>query len=612
MSASTVFSSLPEALYATVAKYPNHLALSDPPSLSKSTYTYTQMRQTIESIAQMLLELDVQKGDRVGLISAGRSWWPICDFAIMATGAVTVPVYPNVPASQIGFIVRHAGMAGVFVENKALYETLLKTHFDEPLALSFVVILQETDLADVKQRAPWPTFSYAAWCQAQVREEVGRLPVEIRADDMATIVYTSGTTGTPKGVILTHGNILANFSGIRQRLVLEPTDVHLSYLPLCHIFERTCGQYVPLLSGASICYAECVDTIVQDFARVRPTVFTTVPRLLEKMQERVEAQMAAKGGIQLWVFRRALAAGTRARIDKEAVSPIALQVYEQLVYKKIRKVLGGRLRICFSGGAPLAKHVGQFFLALGLSICEGYGMTETSPVIAFNIPGQPRLGTVGQRLRNVEVRLAEDDELLVRGASVTPGYYRNPEANEEAFTEDGWFKTGDIATLSADGYIAITDRKKHLLVLSTGKKVTPAPIESDILQSAWIEQACLVGQGRKFVAVIVVPSDQLFTDLAKTLPADKAQIAAFLQDEVARCTAHYAQFEQPKRVIVANEPFTVENGLLTPTLKVKNTAVYAAYQNEINHIYDHAVDPAEKAHPLSHINRTMDSSPPGF
>ncbi|WAH40878.1 long-chain fatty acid--CoA ligase [Alicyclobacillus fastidiosus] len=589
MSNSIPYSSLPQTFFETAFCYPGRLAVSDPTSGDAESLTFEQMSARIFGVAHNLVGQRVQTGDRVGLVSAGRSWWPICDFAILTIGARTVPVYPSLPPGQLGFIVRHSGMSGIFVEDAKQFAKLVAAHQEEPLPIRFVVILNEQECRAIDAlEAPWPVFSYRSWSRQTADEAAVRNRLrDVQLDDVATIVYTSGTTGLPKGVLLTNRNILSNYYAVKERLDIGPNDVHLSYLPLSHIFERTCGEYIPLLSGSAVYYATSIDTIVADFARVQPTMFTTVPRLLEKVQERVEGQMRQTGGIKQRIFESAMAAGAKMHVEGQRVSSLQTKLYDKLVYQKIKQGMGGRLRFIVSGGAPLSPHVCRFFMALGMQVYEGYGMTETSPVIAFNSPDAPRLGTVGRRLSNVDVTVAEDGELLVRGPSVSPGYYDNEEANLQAYTEDGWLRTGDLAEVSADGYIKITDRKKHLIVLSTGKKVTPAPIEAEILQSPYIDQVCLVGQARKFVAAVVVPNEQAIARWQRTHPElakDPAQIVAFLEAEVERATAQFARFEQPKRIVLA-EPFTIENDLLTPSLKVKPKQVGERYRVEIDELY---------------------------
>lgn len=585
--------SIPACLFEVAEANPHHLAFVDPPSLGLPPVTYGDFKDRSIRVASCLMEFGVEAGDRVGLLSVGRSWWPICDVAVMTIGALTVPIYPSLPASQISFIVSHSGMAGIFVENQVQYQKLLEAHQMTSLPLKFVVMLDKTSVEEEQTSpTPWPVFQYSEWAERKSSTNTDILNGLSNIDPSrpATIVYTSGTTGTPKGVILTHENILSNMEAAHERFELRQDDIHLSYLPLSHILERMCGAFIPLSCGSTICYAESVDAIADEFRRVRPTIFTTVPRLLEKVEERIEATVQQAGGWRERLFRRAIAAGWKASIDGQTTGSFKLALYNRLVFNKIKRTLGGRMRLVVSGGAPLAPHVCRFFWAMGIPVCEGYGMTETSPIIAFNAPGDKKFGTVGRKLANVELRLEDDGELLVKGPNVFGGYYHNKEADESAFTEDGWLKTGDIATVSADGYVRITDRKKHLIVLSTGKKVTPAPIENDMLQSPYIDQVCLIGQGRKFVAAIVVPDkDMVRKWLANETAQDVAMhppeaFSKLLLHEATRTTTNYARFEQPKQIIVA-EPFTIENGMLTPTLKVKAARVCEVYADAIEALY---------------------------
>jgi long-chain acyl-CoA synthetase len=383
---------------------------------------------------------------------------------------------------------------------------------------------------------------------------------------MATIVFTSGTTGTPKGVVLTHGNLLANLEGIREVVRLDPTDRSLSYLPLSHIFERTCGQFVPLAAGASIAYARDFNRIIEDFQEMPPTLLTTVPRLLEKIQEGILEKVRQQGTLTQKLFDWAVGVGTRARVEQRQAGGIRLRIADRLVFSKIHHLFGGRLRAVIVGGAPLPRHVGAFFTAAGLSVAEGYGMTETSPVVSANRPEAPVLGTAGVILRNVQVRIAED----------------------------GWLRTGDIGRITPTGELQITDRKKNLIVLSTGKKVTPAPIEGDILRRPAIDQVVLIGQGRKYVSAIVVPNEdvvrQWYREQNRAVPprqlwSREPWLFERLLREVQDATRDYARFEQPKKVIVADEPFTIDNGLLTPTLKARSKAVEERYLAAIDAMY---------------------------
>jgi len=592
---------LVELLEQSVLQHADRPALVDPLGEGRfETWTYAELWRDLHRVGAKLRELGVTQGERVGLLAENRAWWPITDLAIMSVGACTVPIYPSVPSSQAEYIVKQAEMSGVFVQNLKQLRKILEIKANELSHLRFVVLLEEEPeeegLATARQR--WQVESFAQWRnqEAVLGESVWKAGfVKLMRPDLATIVYTSGTTGLPKGAMLTHGNLLANVEGIRKNVRLLETDRSLSYLPLSHIFERTAGQFSLLDAGACIIYSRGFAKISEDFRVTPPSVLTTVPRLLEKTYEQVMRQIHESPKWKQRLFERAMDVAMRARVRNERVNRLELAFYDRFVFKQISQALGGQLRLIVVGGAPMPGYAGRFFAAVGFTVIEGYGMTETSPVVSVNLPEAPRLGTAGKVLFNVETKIAEDGELLVRGPSVMPGYYYNDRATEEAFTPDGWLKTGDIGELSQDGYLTITDRKKNLIVLSTGKKVTPAPIEADILKNPYIDQVLLIGQGRKYVSAIVVPNDDLVRQwLAQhgkgDLPPDRwngdAQLTTFLLEQVLTGTHGLAKFEQPKRLLVSREPFTVENNQLTPTLKVRAKNVTNAYEKEIEQMYD--------------------------
>lgn len=588
------FSTIPEMVAKSVEKYAHRPALYDPTHETEySKMTYEEMWNGILTIASCLVKQSIQYGDRVGILSEGRSWWPISDIAIMSLGAWTVPIYPSLPANQAQHIVRHSEMKGIFVENITQLNKLCEASEEGLPDLEWVVVFREEGSLDT-QKYPWPVYTYRDWLQAPKQTELVEQRMQsVQRSDIATIVYTSGTTGVPKGVLLSHDNLLSNIEALSGIFDIHASDQTLSYLPLSHIFERTCGQFFILYTGAAIAYSRGFKYITEDFQLMPPTVFSTVPRLLEKVYEKV-MQTAKEGPSWKYkLFRHALEVAGKARADYQPVPAWQLKLYDGLVFNKIRTALGGRLRMIVAGGAPMPSYAGRFFLAAGVPVAEGYGMTETSPVIAVNHPHHPMLGTVGRVLENVEVKFLEDGELLVRGPSMTHGYFKDEAATGELFTED-WLHTGDVAEFTEDGYLRITDRKKNLLVLSTGKKVTPAPIEADILKSPYIDQVLLIGQGKKYVSAIVVPAVDAVSDWlqqnGRNLSVKEMEsnpiLQQFLMEEIARETSEYAKFEQPKKIIVTTEPFSVENGQLTPTLKVRSKVVLQSYENAIDEIYD--------------------------
>jgi long-chain acyl-CoA synthetase len=592
-------SNLTELLEHSVRAYGSRPALLSPDTEGYVEWTYERLWRDIRQVAGRLRDCGVERMDKVGLLAESRAWWPISDFAVTSLGACLVPVYPSLPQNQVEYIVRHSEMKGIFIQNESQLRKLLALDPQSIPQLRFVV-LYEDDIHPTSRAAAasrWVVYNFHEWLAGPdvwTESEWLQRVRGVTRDDLATIVYTSGTTGLPKGVMLTHGNLLANVEGIEAYVKLTPEDQSLSYLPLSHIFERTAGQFLPLAAGSSIVYSRGIQHVAQELRRVSPSTFTTVPRLLEKIYEQVMRLVQDAPAWRRSIFEKALEVGRRARVRGETVPAWQLILYDRLVFHKIREAMGRRMRLMVVGGAPMPRYVGEFFTAAGLTVVEGYGMTETAPVVCVNPPDAVRLGTAGKVLPNVEVRIAGDGEILVRAPSVTPGYYKDEEATREAFTPEGFLRTGDIGELTEDGYLRITDRKKNLLILSTGKNVTPAPIESEILRSPYIDQVLLVGDGYKYVSAIVVPNEPFVREwLASqgrvSLPRDRwpqdEALREFLLKQVQQAVQSFARFEQPKQVIIAREPFTVENGMLTPTLKVRPRQVLDAYREEIEAMY---------------------------
>ncbi|MCY0896240.1 MAG: long-chain fatty acid--CoA ligase [Alicyclobacillaceae bacterium] len=607
--------SLPDLVRRTVLASPDAPALTDMLSENEfKTYSYQEFWDAVLRVAGQLLKRGVEPGDRVGILADGRSWWPIADLAILSVGAVTVPIYPSIPSNQVQHIVRHSGMRGIFVENAKQLAKLAEALNAERYAASESAtdVVSETARAEVglcefivqldgaivtPPSLPADYQLYSDWLNETVSTATEALIEQrmqaLQRTNMATIVYTSGTTGVPKGVQLSHANLLANLSGIRAVVPLQATDRTLSYLPLSHIFERTCGQFAVLMAGAQIVYSRGFRYMSEDFLLMPPTILTTVPRLLEKVEEAARKE-ALQSKWKHALFERAVRNGAAVRVDGKPQG-MWFSLYDRAVLSRIRAALGGRIRFVVVGGAPMARQTGQFMMAAGVVTVEGYGMTETSPVVAVNSAEAPRLGTVGKVIPNVDIRFASDGELLVRGESVTSGYYLDEAATAEAFDGE-WLKTGDIGELDTDGYLKIVDRKKNLLVLSTGKKVTPAPLESDIMQSPYIDYALLLGQNRKFVTVLIAPAEeaietylkQLGVNVGRELWSTNKAVMDLLEAEVRTRTASYANFERPKKILLADAPFSIDNGLLTPTLKPRGKQILAAYSDAIQHMYEQA------------------------
>jgi long-chain acyl-CoA synthetase len=587
----------------TVDRHPSKTALMWKEGGAYRGITYREMWEQIRQAAAGFARIGVRNRDKVAILSENNPMWPVTDLAVASLGAVSVPIYPTLPAGQVSFMLNQAECSVAVVENEIQLQKVRE---------------RETGVRHIVMMKPGPDFTGedGVLTFEQLLKEGESHPLEdwdskwnrIGRDQLVTIIFTSGTTGRPKGVMLTHGNILANIEGV-QFLTLEarPDDIFLSYLPLSHVFERMAGQYVPLSAGATIAYAESIDTIQENLQEVRPTVMTSVPRLFEKVHAKVQEIIEAGTPLRRKIFDWAIQVGIRryehylnTSVDKLILGdtlPLRLkvewQIADRLVYRKVRERLGGRLRGLVSGGAPLNPDIARFFWAVDLPVLEGYGLTESAPVIAVNPIVRAKIGTVGKPLPNVEVRIAEDGEVLVQGPNVMLGYYNDPEATAEQI-RDGWLHTGDLGEWDEEGYLRIIDRKKNLIVLSTGKKLAPQPIENAINNSPYIEQSALVGNGRKYVVALVVPDFELLIPWArnKGLPTDSCEelvrhpaVTELLQQEVKRLTSSFAPFEQPKKVWVAENEWTVESGELTPTLKVRMREIEKKYRDVIDRLY---------------------------
>jgi long-chain acyl-CoA synthetase len=545
--------------------------------------TYDEFWKSILACVGGLRQIGVKAGDKVGILANNCPQWAVSDYAVLAIGAVVVPVYPTLPADQVEYILTNAEVSVCIVEDEQQYA---KIHSRRPPNLELAVVIRHENMHDVETSGlPWHRFDELITLGHEVPWSK-KSPADIDAGALATIVHTSGTSGQPKGVMLTHRNLVSNVKACLDVTPVYPTDVGLSYLPLSHIFERTVGQFAALSAGSCIAYAENIESIPKNILEVRPTILVTVPRLLEKVYGKVMDTVAHLPS----PIRSLLQSGIR----EGKSSGLTYRLVDRLVYQKIRRGLGGRMRLVVSGGAALSAEVAHFFLRAGIPVVEGYGMTESAPVICVNPPHDIRPGTVGKPVEGVTVRLAEDGELLVQGPNVMVGYYRNEEATQEAL-EDGWLHTGDIAEIE-DEYVKIVDRKKHILVLATGKNVAPAPIEAAIMTSSYVSSAILIGDGRKYVTCLLSPNIQELRPVAAKLDlpdhpeswVTHPEIRNLYAREVERRTRSFAPFEQPKRAILIAEELSVESGDLTPSLKVRNKIVMAKYARQIEAMYEGA------------------------
>lgn len=571
---------LVELLYSGVQKFENKDAIRYKQDGQYQSITYRQLWDYITQFAAGLRAHNVNAGDKVAILSENCPEWVISDFAILGLGAVSVPIFPTLPADQVGFILQNADATHVIVENPEQLEKVQQV-WAEPLQKA-IVINGRASSADGR------ICTFSDVLSAGSRATNAASPFNMHAIEdghLATIVHTSGTSGLPKGVMLSHRNIVTNVQSALTVLPVEADDVTLSYLPLSHIFERTVEEYALLSTGATVVYSEGIDFIQQNLQEVRPTILVSVPRLLEKVYSRVQGQLeeAPKP------VRGLLMSGIRGSKN----SGLSYRLADRLVFKKLRAGLGGRIRAVVSGGAGLAGEIASFYIKAGIPIYEGYGMTEAAPVIAANPFGASRPGTVGKAIPGVEVRTAEDGELLVRGPNVMLGYYKQVEETANTISPDGWLHTGDIGEILPDGYIRLVDRKKNILVLATGKNVAPFPIENAISLSPYISEAILVGDSLKYVSALVVPDFEALKPMATELglTSDTAtwvtrpEIRNLMQKEVSKAVARFAEFEQPKRFALLPHELTIEGGDITPSLKVRMKVIREKYGHVIEGIY---------------------------
>lgn len=559
--------------------------------------TYSEVRMNAELTAFGLASLGIQRGDMVSIIAENRPEWVYADQAIAALGAISVPVYPTMTAKQNEYIFNDAGVKAVIVSNQFQLNKVLKSLPSVP-TLKHIVVMNEgaavdgaISFSDLLKRGE----EFMAKNPRHVEEARSR----VKPEDLLTLIYTSGTTGNPKGVMLTHRNLCTNIIDSATCIRIEENDILLSFLPLSHSFERMAGNYTAMACGATLAYAESIETVQNNLTEVRPHIVTTVPRLFERMHSRIMKQVDAAPPKRKKIFFWAVETGrkfVRARKAGKFSPLLKLKhaVADRLVLGKIRQRLGGRIKFMISGGAALPKEFGEFFESIGITIIEGYGLTETSPVISVNRMDNYKFGAVGQPIPNVEVKIAEDGEILARGPNIMKGYWNLPEATAEVLDSDGWFHTGDIGEIDSDGFLRITDRKKHLFVSSGGKNIAPQPIENLFLSNKYIEQFVLVGDRRMFCTALVVPD----FDAIKAYATDHGipvthnhelirhpDINRLIEQEVEHIQKDLANFERVRKFILLAKPFTIEDGELTPTQKVKRKVVEEKYADVIDGMY---------------------------
>ncbi|HEY8197307.1 MAG TPA: long-chain fatty acid--CoA ligase [Gemmatimonadales bacterium] len=561
--------------------------------------SYRDLADRIQDLSLGLLDLGLKTGDRVAILSENRFEWAIADYACLAARCADVPIYPTLLAKQVEYNLADSEAVAVLVSNRTQLEKVLAARERLP-ALQHIIAFDPDvtgpgvlSLDAVYARGRWARQAAPGWRANALK---------VKPDDLATLIYTSGTSGDMKGVMLTHGNIASNVFTCCPLFSFGDDDECLSFLPLSHIFERMFGHYCMLHSGVIINYAESVDTVASDMQRWRPTLMASVPRLYEKIYSRVLDSVRAGSAVKRRIFFWGKRVGEKAvelRLAGRRLPPALraqLWLADRLVFAKLRARTGGRLRFFISGGAPLSADIAKFFHAAGMPILEGYGLTETSPVIAVNTFKHQRLGTVGLPIPGVEVKIAPDGEILTRGPNVMPGYYKKPEATAEALDAEGWFHTGDIGLLDQDGFLRITDRKKDLIVTAGGKNIAPQPIERLAKMSRFVSSAVMLGDRRPFPIMLIVPNFDNLSAWARQegiQSADSAALVALpavqekMEREVQATLRDLAKFEMPKKFLLLPREFSIETGELTPKLSIKRRVLEQRHADAINALYQH-------------------------
>jgi long-chain acyl-CoA synthetase len=561
------------------------------------------MKERVERIGNGLIALGLEASGKVAILSHNRWEWAAADLGTITAGAADVTIYPTLPSDQVEYILKDSDASMIFVEDMFQFEKIAEIR-KNCKKLKYVIVMDNTKIDEKDTMTLDELMEKGDQYRAKHDTEYQERAASRKPDDLLTLIYTSGTTGSPKGVMLTHRNLSSNCVDARAAVLgsdyYDSSDVSLSFLPLSHVLERMAGYYLVMLLGGCIAYAESIETVPQNMVEVKPTLMVSVPRLYEKMYARIIDMALSGSGLKKKIFFWAVSVG-------EAASPILsrggrpsgflgfkYKVAHKLVFSKLQQKTGGKLKFFISGGAPLGKEIAEFFLAADLKILEGYGLTETSPVITVNLLNLIKPGTVGPVIPNVEVKIAEDGEILCKGPNVMIGYYNRENETKEVLEKNGWFHTGDIGHLDQDNCLVITDRKKELIVTSGGKNVAPAPIENSLKAIKYVSQAVLIGDKRKFISAIIVPDFEalkkwadrnsvVFSSDAELLKHEK--ILDLYQQKIDGVNKDLARYEQVKKFALLEEEMTLETGELTPTLKVKRRVVDEKRKDLIDSLY---------------------------
>ena len=581
--------------FENVKKYADKPALLSKVDGHYRPVLYRDLGEIVKAVALALDSWGIRKGDRVAILSENREEWVMSDMANQSMGAISVPIYPTLISNQIAPLFKHSEPRVLFVANGTLLKKAMVTGYQFER-----IVIYDPDPELTQAVAFAEMVETGRKLDAKNPEAFSALLNAVEPDDIACINYTSGTTGAPKGALLTNKNFVKDVDNSVGIMKMVPEDCFLSFLPLSHVLERMGGYYTPMLMGNTIGFAENIDTVVQNMAEVQPTILVSVPRLFEKIYATVMSQIESGSAIKKKVFFWALKAGKNrmhSYIDKTPLTfwqKRKIKIADKLVFNKLQKTTGGKIQRFVSGGAPLSKEIAEFLFSAGLPVLEGYGLTETSPVITLNGPDKVRLGSVGVAIPETEFKIAEDSEILVRGPQVMKGYYKDEAATREVLDEEGFLHTGDVGYFDEDGFLFITDRKKNILITAGGKNVAPQPIEDAIKLSPYISEAVLFGDRRSYIVALVTLDQEAVRKWAENqhLSIDnyadfvrRPELITLIANEIERQTAHFSRFEKVKKFRIIPEDFTIESGELTPSLKVKKKAIAERYADLIDEMY---------------------------
>jgi len=593
-----MFQSVPHLLFQTIQQYPEKIALRYKRQGQMTEYTYQQFGDSIKNLVNGLAHKGIKPGDKIAILSNNRPEWTMCDFAGFCLRGIVIPIYQTLPPNQIAYILNDSQARAIFVEDQSQFDKITQIK-DQVSSLEFILSFENIIDAAGKVETVEQLLEHGKTFQQQHPNYFEKSMNSIQPKDICSIVYTSGTTGEPKGVMLHHFGFLTDIINAESVLNLLPDDVFLSFLPLSHLYERLAGHWCPIYRGATIHYAQGIDTVINDIAEARPTVMVSVPRLYEKIATAVMDKVEQGSFLKKKIFYWALSTGLKYHQQKNHGSTSKwleskYHIADKLVFNKIKQKLGGRFRYPIAGGAPLSVETLKFFEALGLPIIEGYGMTETHLIITLTPPGETRYGSCGKPIPGIRVNIGEDGEVLIAGDTVMAGYYNKPELTSEIIDADGWLHTGDIGNLDENNFLFLTDRKKNIIVTSGGKNIASAPIENLLKKSRYIDDVCLLGDKRKFVSAIIVPNYEnlkrwseehklKFID-DKEMVAN-ANVEKLIASELEILQKDLARFEKVKKFILLPHPLSIEQGELTPSLKIKRNVVEKRYKEQIDRLY---------------------------